>query len=178
MSAHHTKHATVRSACYTNHKTKQTAVALTIKFNDDEAEEVFVSSDTYAALWLETMGKMLLMMQKKFKQDDDVHLKLISGDPNCNKMANKIELMYIKLLKKKKPVTEEVIHRVVHAQGQFKSLPNDILYVNVLTLLWNCRKRFNHFIFEQHKMTTPVEYRMAKLAVDADVMKKRIPLKG
>lgn len=169
----------VRSACYTNHKTKQTAVAITVDASEEEwmLEEVLCGEQTYARLWLEAVGKVLLVLHQN-KKHGVVHLKLISGDPNCVKMAHKIEVMYIKLLKRKKEVSADVIDKVIHAQAQFRKLPNDDLYANILTLLWNSKHRYGHFVFETHQADTSKEYKMAKLMADPLIMKKRIPLKN
>lgn len=167
----------VRTACFTNHATKQTAVAITVQTNEWDAEDTLSGAGTYARLWLEAVGKVFLILHKTRKHGN-LHIKLISGDPNCVKMAQKLEKMYIKLLKRKKEVTPDVIDSIVHAQGQFKSLPNDDLYANVLTLIWNSRCRYDHFVFDVVRADTSMEYKMAKLAATPEVLKKRIPLKS
>ena len=67
----------VRTACFTNYATKQTAVAITVQTNDWDIEDTLTKDETYARLWLEAVGKVFLILHKNRKHGN-LHIKLIS----------------------------------------------------------------------------------------------------
>jgi hypothetical protein len=95
--------------------------------------------------------------------EDDVCLSLVSGQPQCVKMAEKIERMLCLLLKIGDGSPER-IKNVVMADGKYKRLPNDKLYEAVLAGLWKCRQVIGHFSFEQHNKPSPEAARVFNAA--------------
>ena len=160
----------VRSAFYTNHKNNHTAIALAVESEEIDGEKLFDSSEeTYARLWLKAMIRTILVFEENLK--GDVHLILLTGQPELGKITAKIEKLYCKMLSSKKEITRERIARMVHAAGHFHSLPNDDLYTDLLVALWNCKKTMTHFIFEQKCAGSPANaklFNMARLFVAPD----------
>lgn len=146
------KKIVVRSAYYTDHKTKKTSVAFSIPNGDSVRIRVFDTDKTYGQMWLTALVKLISAIS--LSEEGDVVLSLVSGQPQCVKMAEKIERMFCLTLQLNDGSPER-IKSVVMADGKYKRLPNDKLYEAVLIALWDCRQSLEHFSFEQHNKPSP-----------------------
>lgn len=145
----------LRSAYFTDHKTKRTAVGIGIDCSELTEMKVFCSEETYGQLWLGTMLKLIKFSASMYNPTEDLTIALVSGQPQCIMMAEKIERIFCKMLTTEKPMDDNRIRAIVAADGNHKCLPNDKLYEEVVKELWVCRKTFVHFGFEQHNKPSP-----------------------
>ncbi len=144
----------LRSAYYTDHATKQTAVAMSVPKPDGKSTSMLIKTgtETYGQQWLKTLATVLTNLPEM--ESGDICLSLVSGQPQCVLMAEKIVRMFILMLKLNDG-TPERVKSIVMADGKYKRLPNDPLYEAVLEKLWVCRQTLEHFSLEQHSKPSP-----------------------
>lgn len=138
----------IRSAYFTDHNNKKTAVCLTVESNGERIERIVSSNETYGVVWLRTILKIVKALPELM--EGNVYLSFISGQTQCALMAKKLERMYCQMLKTNTNVDTSVIKTIVKVDGKYKSLPNDFLYESVCEALWICKRVFNTFTLDQH----------------------------
>ena len=144
------KKVIIRSAYFTNHKSKKTAVGIQIACDDMNDLQAFESDKPYGQMWLMLMAKTIAAIPKLYGPSEDIHLSLISGQPQCVLMAEKIERIVLKMFASRKVVDDHRIERIVIADGNHMARPNDPYYVEVAKQIWKCKEHFSHFSYEQH----------------------------
>lgn len=167
--------ALIRSAYFTDHKTKITAVAVELESSEVEGTSIFESTDTYGKMWLDAVRRTILIAANNTKPIAAFNVNLVTGQPECATLSKKVERIFIKVLESKKEINKERIHKIVAADGNHRCHPNDSLYTDLVALLWECKLKFAHFSFEQHHKPSPASAKVFN-AARTMVNSKKAPL--
>lgn len=125
------------------------AFRLCFTADDQSRSKDFVTTSenrNYGDLWL---SELLALVSKIGEAEDVSSIRLITGQPELERMAKKIERILIAALEKDVKTEPDVAH-LVFKDGRYTPRPNNDLYTKLVLALLALSRRHIHFSHE-HK---------------------------
>lgn len=167
----------VRTAYFTDHVTGKTAIAVEVDSKEFDGTQSVSNIDkaTYGEMWLNTILKILRnAIYKHFSGNADI--VLVTSQKQCHTLATKVIKLYIKLLASKKQDEKKIVS-LVAAANHYHNNPTDVIYVEILKTLLDCKHKFKHFNIDAQRVATPATNRVFNLAKDMVAPNYVIPKK-
>lgn len=116
----------------------------------------FVTTSTdrsYGDLWL---SELLALVSKMGEAEDVSSIRLITAQPELERMAKKVERILIAALEKDVKAEADIAH-LVFKDGRYTPRPNNDLYTKLVLALLELSKRHIHFSHENKPCVHTIE---------------------